>query len=70
MTGQTGAAGYGLAASATYRAEGLAATLDLATAPRGDLTAGATIPEAMLRIDREGKDGIAVPLVGLVGCRT
>ena len=67
---QSGASGYGFAATTKYRAAGVTATLELTTESRGDLTAGATVPQATLRIDREEKDGIAVPLVGLIGCAT
>jgi hypothetical protein len=67
---RTGAVGYGLAASTEYRGADVTATLDLTTEPRADLTAGATVPAATLRIDRAGKDGVAVPLIGIVGCTT
>jgi hypothetical protein len=67
---QTGALGFGFAASTEYRGQGFVATLELTTTPRPGLTGGATIPEATLRIDRAEKDGIAVPLVGLIGCAT
>lgn len=69
-SGQTGAGGYGFAASTEYRGDALTATLELISAPRSDLTNGAVVPEATLRIDREGKDGVAVPLVGIIGCAT
>ena len=65
---QTGASGYGFAASTEYRGEALTATLDLTSAPRSDLTAGAVVPEATLTVDRAGKDGIVTPLVGIIGC--
>lgn len=67
---QAGASGFGFAATTEYRGAGLTATLDLTTEPRANLTAGATVPQATLRLDREGKDGIAVPLVGIIGCAT
>lgn len=69
-SGQAGAVAYGLAASSDYRAAGLTARLDLTTADRAGLSSGATIPEATLRIDRDGADGVVVPLVGMVGCKT
>ena len=67
---QTGAAGYGFAASTEYRGADLSATLELTAAPRAELTAGAAVPAATLRVDRAGKDGVAVPLVGIIGCAT
>ena len=66
---QSGAGGFGFAASTEYRGAGVVAHLDLTTEQRADLTAGAAIPQATLRLDREGRDGVAVPLVGLVGCK-
>ncbi len=35
---------------------------------RGDLKDGAAIPEATLRIERTGKDGLVLPVAGLIGC--
>jgi len=66
---QSGAGSFGFAASTEYRGAGLVAHLDLTTEQRADLTAGAAIPQATLRLDRAGKDGVAVPLVGLIGCK-
>ena len=60
--------GYGMSGSSRYGAGDLTATLELTIAERADLTQGAGIPNATLRIDRVGKDGIVVPLAGLVGC--
>lgn len=65
---QRGAAGYGLAADTDYRAGDTAAALSLTVAERADLRDGAVVPAATLRIDRPGKDGVAIPLVGLIGC--
>lgn len=67
---QTGSVGYGLAPSTEYKSAGFTATLDMATTERADLSAGAVISQATLRIDRQDQDGVAVPLVGLIGCRT
>lgn len=69
-TGQTGSIGYGLSPSTQYKAASFTATLDMTTAERADLSAGAVISQATLRIDRAGQDGVAVPLVGLIGCKT
>jgi hypothetical protein len=65
---QTGSAGYGLAAETDYRAGDVAASLSLTVAQRADLRDGAVVPAATLRIDRPGKDGVVVALVGLIGC--
>lgn len=67
-TAQRGAANFGLGESADYAAPGIRATLDLRIETRGDLVKGAAIPDGALRLDRDGKDGVVVPLTGLVGC--
>lgn len=67
---QAGAGGFGFAATTQYRVGDVTATLDLTTVPRADLTAGASVPQAALRIERAGKDGVVVPLIGLIGCKT
>lgn len=67
-TAQNGAATLGLTENADYAAPGTRATLDLRIETRGDLTKGAAIPEGSLRLDRDGKDGVVVPVTGLVGC--
>lgn len=68
-TGQSGAGGFGFAGTTEYRGGDVTATLDMAIETRGDLTAGAAVPQATLRVDRPGKDTIVMPLAGLVGCR-
>lgn len=65
---ERGAAGYGLSADTDYRSGDTAAALSLTVAERADLRDGAVVPAATLRIDRPGKDGVVVPLVGLIGC--
>jgi hypothetical protein len=68
--GEGGAETLGLPLGASYRAGDVTATLDMTIARRSDLTAGAMVPQATLRIDRTGRDTLVVPLAGLVGCRT
>jgi len=65
---QRGATNFGLSESTDYAAPGIRATLDLTIETRGDLVKGAAIPDGALRIDRDGKDGVVVPVTGLVGC--
>lgn len=67
---QSGTGDYGFAASTVYRGAEVTATLDMTVARRADLTSGAAVPEASLRVDRPGKDGFVVPLQGLIGCTT
>ncbi|AOH85546.1 hypothetical protein AWL63_17985 [Sphingomonas panacis] len=65
---QRGATNFGLSDSTDYAAPGIRATLDLTIQTRADLVKGAAIPDGALRIDRDGKDGVVVPVTGLVGC--
>jgi hypothetical protein len=60
--------GFGFAADTVYRGGDVTATLDLTIATRADITAGATVTAATLRIDRPGRDTIVVPVGGLIGC--
>lgn len=65
---QMGTAGFGFAGVTTYRGGEVTATVDLSIATRGDLSAGAVVPEATLRVDRPGRDTIVLPVAGLIGC--
>ncbi|MDF0489264.1 hypothetical protein PX554_14080 [Sphingomonas sp. H39-1-10] len=67
-TAQRGAANFGLSETTEYAAAGIHATLDLTIETRGDLVKGAAVPDGALRLDRDGKDGVVVPVTGLVGC--
>jgi hypothetical protein len=65
---QGGASNFGLSDTAEYAAADTHATLDLRIETRGDLLKGAVVPEGSLRLDRVGKDGVVVPVTGLIGC--
>ncbi len=65
---QSGPGGFGFAGLTEYRGGDVTATLDMTIVTRGDLSAGATVPEATLRIDRAGRDSVVVPVAGLIGC--
>lgn len=67
-TAQSGAGGYGFAGVTTYVRGDVTATLDMAIVTKADMTQGATVPEATLRIDRPGHDTIVLPVAGLIGC--
>ncbi|WP_375393456.1 hypothetical protein [uncultured Sphingomonas sp.] len=67
-TAQSGVGGYGFAGVTTYALGDVIATLDMAVTARADLTQGATVPDATLRIDRPGHDTIIMPVAGLIGC--
>lgn len=68
-TGEAGATALGLSAESVYRYGDIGATVQLTVEPRPNLTEGAAVPSASLRIDRPGQDTIVLPLAGLVGCR-
>ena len=65
---QQGAAGFGFAETTAYRAGTVTATLVMSVKTRGDLKEGAAVPEATLRLDRDGKDSIVLPVAGMIGC--
>lgn len=67
-TGATGAATLGLNAEGVYRGGDVVATVQMTIELRQNLTAGAAVPSATLRLDREGRDSVVMPLAGLVGC--
>lgn len=68
LTAQGGASSFGLTETADYAVAGTHVTLDLRIETRGDLVKGAIVPEGALLLDRDGKDGVVVPITGLVGC--
>jgi len=65
---EQGAAGFGFAETTEYRAGTTSATLVISVKTRGDLKQGAVVPEATLRLDREGKDSVVLPVAGMIGC--
>jgi hypothetical protein len=64
----TGPAERGFAPETVFAADGVRATLAMRVQPGTDLIDGARVPEASLAIERPGRDGVVVPLAGLVGC--
>lgn len=68
-TGATGNALLGFNAENVYRGGAAVATVQLTIEMRQNLTAGAAVPSATLRLDREGRDTVVIPLAGLVGCQ-
>lgn len=65
---QVGDVGYGFARTTEYRRDDVTATLEMTVSARADLTGGAAVTDATLRIDRAGKDSVIVPVAGLIGC--
>lgn len=66
--GGTGAAGFGFAERTEYRGADVSAVLDLSVQTRRDLTGGAVVPSATLRVERPGRDVLVAPVAGLIGC--
>jgi hypothetical protein len=67
--GQSGPGGFGFAGVTEYRGGDVTATLDMTITTRGDMTQGASVMPATLRIERAGQDTVVVPIGGLIGCR-
>lgn len=67
-TAQSGSGGFGFSGTTEYRGGDVTATLDMTIVTRGDVTGGAIVPRATLRIDRMGKDSVVIPAAGLIGC--
>lgn len=67
---QSGMGNYGFTGQTVYRSDAVTATLDMTIQERPDLRQGAGVPDAMLRLDRAGRDSLVVPLGGLIGCAT
>ena len=65
---QSAAIGFGFGGVTVYRGGDVTATLDMAVAVRADISAGATVTSATLRIDRPGRDTVVMPVGGLIGC--
>ncbi len=65
---QNGEAQFGLAATTEYAGGDLRVTVDMEIIKRGDLTDGAAVPSATVRVDQTGKDSVIVPAAGIIGC--
>lgn len=58
----------GFAGQTRYARVGTAATLTMTIERRADLAQGAIVSDATLLVERDGKDGIIMPLAGMIGC--
>lgn len=67
-SGQHGDGGFGFNGVTDYAGGDVSATIDMTIVTRGDLTNGAQISEATLRVDRQGRDTVILPVAGLIGC--
>ena len=66
--GEEGAGALGFAATTRYQLGDVAATLDLTVETSAALAGGARVPAATLRVEAPGRDGVAMPVAGLIGC--
>ncbi|KQT32206.1 hypothetical protein ASG29_10275 [Sphingomonas sp. Leaf412] len=64
----TGPVAHGLSRDTEYRGTDVTARLTMTIEDRADLAQGAAVPDALLMLERPGKDAVAIPLAGLVGC--
>lgn len=60
----------GFASQTRYVAGDTAATLSMTITRRPDLAQGAIVSDATLLVERAGKDGVIMPLAGMIGCAT
>lgn len=65
---QQGASDFGFSTTTDYAGGDFRLSIDIEIAKRKDLSDGAMIPVATIRIDRAGQDTVIVPAVGLIGC--
>lgn len=61
-------ADFGFAGQTRYVAGDTALTLTMTVSRRPDLSQGAIVSDATLLVERAGKDGIIMPLAGMIGC--
>lgn len=66
--GEEGAGALGFATSTWYSLGEVTATLDLTVETSAALAGGARVPAATLRVDAPGRDGVVMPVAGLIGC--
>ena len=60
----------GFASQTRYIGGDTAATLSMTITRRPDLAQGAIVSDATLLVERAGKDGVIMPLAGMIGCAT
>jgi hypothetical protein len=65
-----GAGRLGFAEAIDYRGGDLSVRLAMEIVQQDGLTAGARVPSGSMQIERPGQDAIAVPVAGLIGCRS
>ena len=68
--GGEGPGRLGFAEAIDYRGGDLSVRLAMEIVQQDGLTAGARVPSGSMQIERPGQDAIAVPVAGLIGCRS
>ncbi|HVF95557.1 MAG TPA: hypothetical protein VM900_14695 [Sphingomonas sp.] len=65
---QRGTGGLGFGGAADYAGGDVTATLEMTIVTRRELSKGAHVRDALLRVERRGGDVLVVPVAGLIGC--
>lgn len=63
-----GDGGLGFGGVTDYAGGDVTATLEMTIVAHPGLTKGAQVTDALLRVERVGRDSLVVPVAGLVGC--
>lgn len=66
--GQSGPGERGFVSATDYAGGDYRVRIEMEIVTRGDLTDGAAIPSATMRVDHDGHDSVIVPVAGLIGC--
>ncbi|WP_375420322.1 hypothetical protein [uncultured Sphingomonas sp.] len=65
---EQGEGGLGFGASTDYAGGDVTVNFEMKIVARRDLTKGAQVTDAVLRVERRGGDALVVPVAGLIGC--
>ena len=65
---EQGEGGLGFAGSTDYAGGDMTVNVEMKIVARGNLTKGAQVTDAVLRVERRGGDALVVPVAGLIGC--
>ena len=65
---EQGEGGLGFGGSIDYAGGDVTVNFEMKIVARRDLTKGAQVTDAVLRVERRGGDALLVPVAGLIGC--
>ncbi|WP_445194025.1 hypothetical protein ACT009_05255 [Sphingomonas sp. Tas61C01] len=65
---EQGEGGLGFGGSIDYAGGDVTVNFEMKIVARRDLTKGAQVTDAVLRVERRGGDALVVPVAGLIGC--